>query len=181
MGTSERWQIPHVLDAVVDVQPRSVLDVGAGYGKFGVLVREYAPIERVDGLDVGPPRYAGYDHFWIGDARELDTVLPEDAPVYDLALFLEVIEHLDKKDAFRVLDALTRRARKVLVTTPLGFRRQQFDELPYETHRSGWYPWEFGGRYRVHAVRIYPGARSRLLRLPRLWQIMVLLSSRDPR
>jgi hypothetical protein len=179
MGTSERWQIPHVLDMVVDVQPKSVLDVGAGYGKYGVLVREYAPIERVDGVDVGPPRYPGYDHFWIGDARKLDEVLPGDTRVYDLALFLEVIEHLDKADAYRVLDELTRRARKVLVTTPWGFRRQEFVDLPYENHRSGWYPWEFGRRYRVHAMRLYPGARSRFLRLPRLWQILVLLSARS--
>jgi hypothetical protein len=179
MGTSERWQIPHVLDIVVNVRPRTVLDVGAGYGKYGILVREYAPIERVDGLDVGPPRYPGYDHFYVGDARELDRLVPPDAPVYDLALCLEMIEHLERADVFKILDALTRRARKVLVTTPLGFRRQEYDELPYETHRSGWYPWQFSGRYHVHDFRIYPGARSRHLRLPRLWQFLVLLSARE--
>lgn len=180
MGTSERWQIPHVLDIVVDVRPRTVLDVGAGYGKYGVLVREYAPIERVDGLDVGPPRYPGYDHFYIGDARQIDRLLPADAPFYDLALCLEMIEHLERAEVFEVLDALTRHARRVLVTTPLGFRRQEYSELPYETHRSGWYPWQFNGRYRVHGLRVYPGARSRHLRLPRLWQFLVVLSARSP-
>src|SRR5574341_1579427 len=157
MGSSEHWQIPHVLDLVAAIQPRTVLDVGAGYGKFGYLVREYSRAERVDGLDVGPPRYPSYDHFYIGDARELDRVLPEDAPVYDLALFVEVLEHLEKADAWRVLDRLTRRAGKVIVTTPLGFRKQVYTETPYETHRSGWYPWEFGRRFRVHRLRMYAG------------------------
>jgi hypothetical protein len=179
MGTSERWQIPHVLDVVAEVQPSSVLDVGAGYGKYGFLVREYMPVQRVDGLDVGPPRYPAYDHFYTGDARELERVLPPDAPVYDLALFIEVLEHLEKPDAYVLLDALTRRARRVLVTTPLGFRRQDVPELPYEVHRSGWYPWEFHGRYRVHHLRMYPGAKSRRLRLPRLWQILVLISAKS--
>jgi SAM-dependent methyltransferase len=179
MGTSERWQIPHVLDLVAEVQPRTVLDVGAGYGKFGNLVREYAPVERVDGVDVAPPRYPGYDHFYIGDARDLDTILPLDVPKYDMALFIEVIEHLDKSDAWRVLDILTRRARRVLVSTPFGFRRQDLPELPFEIHRSGWYPWEFRRRFLVHRMRIYPGARSRVLRLPRLWQTMVLISARE--
>lgn len=178
MGTSERWQIPHILDVVVELQPRTVLDVGAGYGKYGCLVREYSPAERVDGFDVGPPRYANYDHFYVGDARQLEAVLPPDVPHYDLALFLEVIEHLDKNDAWQVLDTLTQRAERVLVSTPLGFRKQEYPETPYETHRSGWYPWEFGKRYRVHKLRLYPGARSRWLRTPRLWQIMVLIGAR---
>jgi len=175
MGTSERFLIPHVLDVVVNEKPKTVLDVGAGYGKYGILVREYAETDRVDGLDIGPPRYPAYDHFYVGDVREVDRVLPPDAPRYDLALFLEVIEHLDKADGLAVLEMLTRRAKRVLVSTPLGFRRQEIDGLPYETHRSGWYPWDFR-RFRVHRLRIPPGSWSRLLHIPRLWQIVALIS-----
>lgn len=178
MGTSERWQIPHVLDVVASEQPRTVLDVGAGWGKYGCLVREYAEPVRVDGLDVAPPRYSTYDHFYVGDVRRLDEVLPPDVPSYDLALFIEVLEHLEKAEGWRALDDLTHRARRVLVTTPLGFRRQHTPHLPFEMHRSGWYPWEFGGRFRVHHLRLYGGARSRWLRLPRAWQILALLSAR---
>ena len=178
MGTSERWQIPHVLDVLVELQPHTVLDVGAGWGKYGVLTREYAPVTRVDGLDVGPPRHPGYDHFYLGDVREIDTVLPPDAPRYDLALFQEVLEHLERADGWKVLDRLVARAERVLVTTPVGYRAQENPDHPFENHRSGWFPWEFGGRYRVHQWRVYPGARSRRLRLPRAWQFLVLLSAK---
>jgi len=181
MVTSERWQIPHVLDILVESQPRSVLDVGAGWGKYGVLTKEYTPAERVDGIDIAPPRHPGYDHFYLGDVRAIDSVLPPDTPVYDLALFQEVLEHLDKPDGWKVLEVLARRARKVLVTTPLGFRPQHAPELPYETHRSGWFPWEFASRFHVHTWRVYPGAHSRRLGLPRAWQFLVLLSARPPR
>lgn len=179
MGTSERSQIPSVLDVVVAEKPRTILDVGAGYGKYGFLVREYAQLERVDGLDIGPPRYPSYDHFYIGDVRELDRVLPMDVPRYDLALFIEVLEHLERPEGMQVLQGLTRRAKRVLVSTPWGFRHQDIEGLPYETHRSGWYPWDFLHHFRVHQLRVYPGNWSRYLRFPRLWQIMVLISAKE--
>ena len=180
MGTSECWQIPWVLEAIAREQPKSILDAGAGWGKFGVLAREAATVERVDGIDIGAPRIAAaYDHFYEGDLRELDRLLPSDAPVYDLALFIEAIEHFEKADAWTFLDRLTKRARKVLITTPWGFRRQEIPGLPFETHRSGWYPWEFRERYRVHRWAVYPGHLTQRLRLPRLWQFFVLISRRE--
>lgn len=179
MPTSEHWQIPHIVDVLQRERPRTVLDVGAGWGKYGLLAREYADAERVDALDVIRPRYPVYDQVHIGDALDLDRVLPAEPARYDLALLIDVIEHLEKADGWRLLEALTRRARRVLVATPWGFRRQEIAGLPYETHRSGWYPWEFGRRYRAHLTRVFPGHYSRRLGLPRLWQILVLLGARD--
>ncbi|MBI1799327.1 MAG: class I SAM-dependent methyltransferase [Candidatus Eisenbacteria bacterium] len=178
MPTSEHWQIPRIVDVIVRERPRRVLDVGAGYGKFGILAREYSEVERVDALDANPPRYPVYDHFYGGDLRELDRVLPDDATGYDLALFIDVIEHLEKPEAYRVLDQLTRRARKVLITTPLGFRPQEIAGMPFETHRSGWFPWDFSKRVRVESWRVFPGHFSRWLRLPRMWQLLALVSAK---
>ncbi len=179
MPTSEHWQIPWVLDVITREQPATVLDVGAGYGKFGILAREYASPGRVDAVDVNPPRFEAYDHFYRGDLRDIDRLLPPDAPRYDLALFLDTIEHLEKAEAWTVLETLARRARRILITTPWGFRPQQVPGQPFETHRSGWYPWEFGCRYRVHLTRVFPGHLTRHLHLPRLWQILVLLSASE--
>lgn len=178
MPTSEHWQIPFVVDVIAREQPRTVLDVGAGYGKYGMLAREYSNAGRVDAVDVRPPRWPVYDHVYVGDLRELDRVLPADAPRYDLALFLDVIEHFEKPEGYAVLDALVRRAGKVLVTTPFGFRRQEIPGMPFETHRSGWHPWDFGRRYRVFQTRIFPGHYTRHLKLPRLWQVLVVVGAR---
>jgi hypothetical protein len=175
MPTSEYLQIPWIVDLIAREQPASVLDLGAGYGKYGVLTREYASPQRLDAVDANPPRYPVYDHVYLGDLRQLDRVLPQEAPRYDLALLLDALEHLDKTEAWALLDAVVGRARRVLVATPWGFRPQEVPGQPFETHRSGWYPWEFGRRYRVHAWRVFPGHLTRHLRLPRLWQIAVLL------
>ena len=179
MPTSEHWQIPRVCDVLVAEKPASVLDVGAGYGKYGLLAREFGGAQRVDAIDANPPRFDVYDHVYLGDLRRLDALLPSDAPRYDLAMFIDVIEHLDKPDALAFLDRLVVRARRVLITTPWGFRPQEIAGMPWETHRSGWLPWEFGARYRVRRLGLFPGHFSRFLKLPRLWQILVLLESRE--
>ena len=178
MPTSQHWQIPHVLQVIADEQPTTVLDVGAGYGKFGCLAREYASPSRVDAVDVTPPRFTLYDHVYLGDLRQLASVLPADAPRYDLALFIDVIEHFEKAEAYRVLDELTRRARRVAVATPLGFRPQEIPGMPFETHRSGWWPWDFG-RYQLHRWHIFPGHFTRRLGLPRLWQLLVVVAAKS--
>src|SRR6266436_3092984 len=103
-------------------RPQRLLDVGAGWGKFGVLAREYAEPATVDAIDANPPRYPVYDRTFIGDIRELGRVLPVDAEPYDLALLIDVIEHLTKEEGWRLLDDLTVRAKRILLTTPLGFR-----------------------------------------------------------
>ena len=178
LPTSEHWQIPHVLDIVARERPTTLLDVGSGFGKFGALAREYADPQRVDAVDAAPPRLTAYDHVYLGDIRELGRLLPADAPRYDLALFVDVIEHFEKAEGRRVLEDLLGRARRVLVATPLGFRPQVIPGMPYETHRSGWYPWDFWGRYQVHRLTVFPGHFSRHLRLPRLWQLVALVSAR---
>lgn len=178
MPTSEHRQIPHICDVLVRERPRTVLDVGAGYGKFGVLAREYGGAERVDAVDANPPRFPVYDRVFLGDIRDLDRVLPPGPERWDLALFVDVIEHLEKADGLRVLDTLTRRAGRVLVTTPWGFRPQEIPEMPYETHRSGWTLGDFRKRYRLYRWGVFPGHRTRYLKLPRLWQILALVGAR---
>lgn len=177
MPTSEHRQIPHICDVLVREKPRTVLDVGAGWGKFGVLAREYGGADRVDAVDANPPRFPVYDRVFLGDIRHLDRVLPP-GESWDLALLVDVIEHLPKEEGYGVLDELTRRAARVLVTTPWGFRPQEIPGMPYETHRSGWYPGDFGRRYRLRKWAVFPGHLTRHLKLPRLWQLLALVESR---
>ena len=108
------------------------------------------------------------------------ALLPPEPERYDLALLVDVIEHLEKAEGRALLDRLTARARRVLVTTPLGFRRQEIPGQPYETHRSGWYPWDFWGHYAVRRLRVVPGHFSRFLGRPRLWQLLALVGERPP-
>lgn len=73
----------------------------------------------------------------------------------DTVLLMDVIEHLEKAEGQRLLDATVRLARgQVVVMTPYGFMPQGDDEdtdawglggTDWQVHRSGWLPEEFPG------------------------------------
>ena len=75
MPTSHWNQINEIIGLVMTVRPKSVLDVGVGFGKYGVLLREYLELWdgreqyddwvcRIDGVeayhDYTSPLYAVY-------------------------------------------------------------------------------------------------------------------------
>lgn len=153
MPTSDPWNIPHVVDLAQRVRPRKVLDVGVGFGKYGLLLREY--------LDVWEERYGPED--WRVEIHGIeaygayanpvwdavyDSVLRVDVEAwlrdppgepYDLCLLCDVLEHFDREAGERVLEGLLGRCRTVLVTTPLRFHPQEdVHGNPWERHRSVW-------------------------------------------
>ena len=49
MASSNPQAIPVVINLLWNIAPRSVLDIGAGLGKYGVLFREYIELRHRDG------------------------------------------------------------------------------------------------------------------------------------
>lgn len=156
MPSSNPQTIGVVLDIVWQLRPHSILDIGTGYGKYGVLFREYAelalggrchgPAEerrvRVDGVEafadyVGELHRVVYDNVFTGDVVELAP----DLTSYDVIFLGDVLEHIDKEIASsRLLPTLLKRAKMgVLVSVPAVTKEQEavFGN-EYEIHRSGW-------------------------------------------
>src|SRR5438876_4590254 len=101
MPSSRPNTIPTVIHLVRQINPRSILDVGVGFGKWGHLFREYTDINeaewdpgryqrpnwqiKIDGIE-GHTAYVTdmhryiYNEVHIGDACEVITKLP----CYDL-------------------------------------------------------------------------------------------------
>src|SRR5258705_3003535 len=88
MPTSEHWQIPRVVDVLVRERPQSVLDVGAGYGKYGLLAREYGGGTRGGAGGAGAPPLPGYAHLWVGDPPARASLLSPRPQRAGPALFL---------------------------------------------------------------------------------------------
>jgi hypothetical protein len=142
--------------------PASVLDVGIGFGKYGLLFREYLDVAprgeaggrdraavRIDGIEawapyVGALQRAIYDRVYVGDALAL---LPSLGP-YDLVFAADVLEHFTREDGVRFLDVAAARATLgVLIVTPaLALEQGEVFGNPFERHRSAWTPDDFGGR-----------------------------------
>ncbi len=156
MPTSSLGVWPRLIHVCWEVNPRRILDVGPGHGKAGILLREYigtvargnGPIERVDAIEV-EPRYAAafpwltavYDDVYHGDIVDQG---PEMLAAYDLVLFADSLEHIDKETA---LNLLARIPGRVVLCTPLDFfQNPEADEWPSERHRSHWHARDFPGR-----------------------------------
>jgi Methyltransferase domain len=149
--TSDYTHIPEVLQVVTQCKPKSVLDVGVGYGKWGVLLREvlevyesrYASkewITQIDGIEAHEPYRnalwaATYNQVCIGDA----FTLLDQAGHYDLILCGDVIEHFEKAQGMVLLEKMLAKGSVVVVTSPRIFIPQGAEyENSYEVHRSLW-------------------------------------------
>jgi len=127
---------------------RSVLDVGAGIRPM----QWYKPAWHVC-VEPHPPyavilEKAGYA-VWCKTALTVLAGLAGDGAWVDAVYLLDVIEHMQKEEARKVLQLAQEAARyQVLVYTPVGFVEQTEDAWGlggkyWQTHRSGWSPVEF--------------------------------------
>ncbi len=141
MPSSRPEYIPDVLKLVMQRDPQSVLDIGCGRGKYGLLCREYLQDwnggeRRIDAVEAFVPyitqvQQAIYDRVYFGDAL---TALPKEP--YDLYLLIDVLEHFSTEDGHKLLDSCKG---DVLVVTPHVVSEQgAVNGNEYETHRSAW-------------------------------------------
>lgn len=157
MPSSRPETIPPVVSLVRQMNPASILDVGTGFGKWGVLFREYTDIAgsekdparyrkenwrvRIEGIEgfrpyLTPLHDYAYDRVHVGDAL---AVLPR-LGRYDLIFLGDVIEHFDKPAGRKLVEeALGHALGFVVLTTP---RRETSQGAragnEMEIHRSLW-------------------------------------------
>jgi SAM-dependent methyltransferase len=158
MCTSDPSNMPFIVAELQRLRPRSVLDVGIGFGKVGILVREYlecwygrySPSSwqiTVEGIEIfeayrNPMWGSMYDRVHVGDARTLVNNLRS----FDVAVCCDVIEHLDKRSGLDLLNRLVDRCGALLLTTPIAFWPQGPENgNAHEVHRSHWGPDDFRG------------------------------------
>ncbi len=123
--------------AVKDNKDFYVLDVGCGkQGFISGIVSGYNTV----GLDIFEPNVTEakkiYRDAVIGDARSL----PFKDKSYDVAMAIELIEHLNKADGDRALEEMERVARRMVVMVmPVG-KNEHHDYYgnPFEEHKYVW-------------------------------------------
>lgn len=148
MPSSNLDTIPAIISIVRQLKPTSVLDVGAGYGKYGFLIREYLDqfsgqldlhaVEANSELPIRQLRAIYSDIFFA------DWLLFTPYRRYDLVLMIDVIEHWSREDGFKALDKALEAGKKVLVSTP---RNPAPQHGQWEEHKSKWSERDFKQRY----------------------------------
>jgi len=133
--TSFTENIQPIIEAIEVLNPKSVLDVGCGFGKYAILIREALMSAKVrqgdltpkDDLRIDCAEIAQYfvnlpylraiytGQYWR-DVRELPS---HTLKKYDLILLIDVVEHWDKESALEFIrKAKENQNTRVLVSTP---------------------------------------------------------------
>lgn len=138
-----------IVKVLIEHAPLKVVDIGPGWGKYGLACREYLPgLESLHAVEVRegklPTQEAIYDWVYIGDARD-DAYQKRFWSRWDLALMVDIIEHMTIDEGRALLRKLTGAGCHILVATPKEFVEQHDDSNPYETHVSLWGWKSFGG------------------------------------
>ncbi len=129
-----------VLELIGHLDIETVLDVGPGRGQWYDLLHTFFPTATFDAIEIFEPyveRYQllkRYRSVCIADVRDRDL---EHDP-YDLVIFGDVLEHMEKVDAIWVVDNYVQQ--HAIISIPIGVCPQEpTEENPYEEHVSTWY------------------------------------------
>jgi predicted TPR repeat methyltransferase len=159
MPTSHWSYITKIVNAIKIKNPQSMLEIGLGFGKYGILAREYLEVYganrwqkkewkvRIDGVEIYTPYITDQiKHYY-------DTIYNEDIVKlfkenkisnYDLILMTDVLEHLNKEDGKFVFEEILKHSKTAIFAVPLGDWRYEFDgDNKHESHISVWEYKEF--------------------------------------
>jgi len=156
MASSFAEQIPCIVRLLQKLNPKTILDIGKGFGKYGFLAHEYIGIDNTNQLN--PSKTMMQQSAVTIDAAEADkdlmlphldqiyskvyfgdiTEIYPDLPTYDLVMMIDVIEHLDKQKAINLVKYFLSKNAVLIIATPIDFFQQHLYESEYENHISHW-------------------------------------------
>jgi len=156
----------------------TVLDVGCGNASPLRFLSEL----QLTGVDGYPPaveeaRTAGtHDRYLTANVVEIGEAFREEQ--FDACVALDVIEHLQKEDGWRMLEQMERLATKrVVIFTPNGFIPQKSQHGDLQEHLSGWEAQEMRQKgYRVlgmYGPKVMRGDYHRIKWPPRAFWVLV--------
>jgi cyclopropane fatty-acyl-phospholipid synthase-like methyltransferase len=135
MPVSHNSNIEYVIECLRKFDPHRVLDVGAGAGKYGHLVRSIYMDCHIAAVEVWKPYIdkfklkALYDDIYIVDARKHNSFS------YDVVIFGDVIEHMTKEEALAIWEKVKKESRYAIISIPVCHCPQgHVHGNPFEEH-----------------------------------------------
>lgn len=123
------------------------LDVGAGAGKYGRMIKAAVPQSRVSAVEVDAEYISRFGLESIyGRILNIDVrSLPEgdQDTVYDVVVFGDVIEHLPKSAGVDLIHFFSYRCKKMIIVYPTKYIQYSVEGKTSESHRSVWAPADF--------------------------------------
>ncbi|WP_425449370.1 hypothetical protein [Dethiothermospora halolimnae] len=168
MPTSYYGQISTIMDFILKEKPKSILDIGVGFGKYGVLCRDLLdiPYERyeknkwkvtIDGIEGfesynNPIHEYVYDNIYYGLIEEVMASIKKQ---YQLAIMIDVLEHFDKEDGKKVIEKILDKTKTLIISVPEIPAKQSYLDNFLEEHKSVWKIKDFKG-FHIKKAEILP-------------------------
>ena len=121
---------------IVELNPTTVLDVGAGQGVYLDLIREsLGNSVIVAAVEVWQPYIdqfnleQRYDYLYPVDVRDLTSFN------FDLVILGDILEHMPEKDAVELWDRISKEAKYAIISIPIiHYHQEALNGNPYEVH-----------------------------------------------
>lgn len=152
------------MELIILTEPKRILDVGCGNGKYGLLCHERLNLWNTDNIKnkkvvidaiEGFKEYITPVHEFVYNTIFLNEVFNAFKNInktYDLILLIDILEHFDREEGERLLTKCLEIGKNVIVSTPknIGTQEEAFNN-PLEVHRTQWEKEEFNkfGNYFV--------------------------------
>src|SRR6056297_2631703 len=134
MPTSNPQMLVNIGNEIIERQPRSFLDLGFGFGKYGLIAREYADIWKrknylkedweviIDGVDIHNFYISNHHKYIYNNLHNqdiVDFISSYSGKSYDMTVCLDVLEHIPKEKGTQLLDDLKSKMNYTVISTPL--------------------------------------------------------------
>lgn len=169
MSTSNWQNISYNIGIVRKLNPKSILDIGVGFGRWGILFREFLEIWEnakykgnwdriIDGVEIFPGYIKDYHKYFYSNIYIEDALdyLRRTGSKYDLINFGDVIEHFSKKEGEELIQLALEKGKCVLINIPIGKNWAQHgtENNPFEAHKSVWYNNDFT-KYKHNIIKSF--------------------------
>jgi len=136
MGFSDPTNKPWTQSKIVELNPKTVLDVGAGQGIYLNLIRESLGQDViVTAVEVWQPYIDQfnlqnrYDYLYPVDIRDITNFK------YDLVILGDILEHMPEDDAIALWDRISKQAKYAIISIPIiHYHQDAINGNPYEIH-----------------------------------------------
>ena len=144
MPVSDLHSVSDIAIEIQRIAPRTVLDLGVGFGLYGVLCRQIIDGQNGrcrdnswQGRIYGVEAWSQYDNpAWRCYSSVRLGRINGDAMDFDLVLMIDVLEHFSAEEGREMLRAIVKRNKHVIVSVPNGRMDQGVTfGNPFEEHR----------------------------------------------
>lgn len=136
MGYSDPTNKPWTQEKIKELNPKTVLDVGAGQGVYLDLIRSSMGNDvEVHAVEVWQPYIDQfnltnrYNRLYAMDVRSMENF------EYDLVILGDILEHMSESEAIKLWDKISKQAKYAIISIPIiHYHQDAINGNPYEVH-----------------------------------------------